>query len=276
MMMAQLLFKNKPTIPPAEELQSAFEKRIGCKCENPPEKKEKVIMFPVPKYKSVFKDKPEGVPPLVSFMTSEFTPKLDEIARSQFWDVRDGNKIIDECKYSVLVNAMLSDALEYKEQAELLLAEVGAALDCYKDCEAVFTVQSGKLTYPESFYECEKYDLSSRFIRLFVNARLFNIEGTDEKIVDTLGLYVFGAADVQLHFKGMDPNIAVTYAYNIASYQFDNNFPVKSGETIDSINEDGKIVWEPQWRTQYEKSLIQPERTVLDINCGKYAAGTRE
>ncbi len=94
-------------------------------------------------------------------------------------------------------------------------------------------------------------------------------------IVDTIGFYAFGGADVQLHFHDIDPNHAVEYVYNIASYQFNNDFPVKSGETIDGINGNGRIARDIQWRAQYENSLIQPIRTVLDINCGKYAAGQR-
>ncbi|WP_278606929.1 hypothetical protein [Veillonella parvula] len=30
-----------------------------------------------------------------------------------------------------------------------------------------------------------------------------------------------------------------------------------------------------QWKVQYEDSLIQPVREVLDINMGEYASGTR-
>ncbi|MBR3535667.1 MAG: DUF4261 domain-containing protein, partial [Oscillospiraceae bacterium] len=102
-----------------------------------------------------------------------------------------------------------------------------------------------------------------------------NISDTDEMVVDTLGFYVFGAADVQMHFKNLDPTNVVNYVYNIASYQFDNGFPIQSGETIDSIDENGNIQIKPQWPVQYENSLIDPPRSVLDINCGKYAGGKR-
>ncbi|MBR5930916.1 MAG: DUF4261 domain-containing protein, partial [Lachnospiraceae bacterium] len=61
----------------------------------------------------------------------------------------------------------------------------------------------------------------------------------------------------------------------IACYQFDTDFPIKSGDTIDSIDENGKIQIDLQWSVQYENALIDPERTVLDINCGKYAGGSR-
>ena len=94
-------------------------------------------------------------------------------------------------------------------------------------------------------------------------------------IVDTLFFYTFGAADVQVHFHDLDPNAVVNYVYNIASYQFDNDFPIKSGETVDGLDENGKTSWDIQWKAQYEDSLIQPVRTVLDVNCGQYAAGYR-
>ena len=73
----------------------------------------------------------------------------------------------------------------------------------------------------------------------------------------------------------MDPNHVVNYVYNIASYQFDNDFPMKSGDTIDSIDENGRIQTTPQWPVQYEDSLVDPLRMVLDINCGEHAGGNR-
>ena len=201
--------------------------------------------------------------------------KFDEFTRSQFWDVKDGSELIDECKFAIDIFAMSAAVLHYKEQAELVLAQVDAALQCYPACDAVYVHTSGKLTTPEQFRECRQYDLSGRFIRLAVNARFFNINGTDDMIVDTLGFYPFGAADVQMHFHGIDPNFVVNYVYNLASYQFDNEFPIKSGDTVDSIGADGSMQWEPQWKAQYEDALIQPVRTVLDVNCGEYAAGNR-
>ena len=96
-----------------------------------------------------------------------------------------------------------------------------------------------------------------------------------EMLVDTLGFYVFGGADVQVHFKKLNPNYVVNYVYNIASYQFDNEFPINSGETVDSIDENGEIKMEPQWRVQYEDSMVGPVRPVLDICCGEYAGGNR-
>lgn len=273
MMMAQLLFKEKPQQADPDALKAALEPLVG-EVNNITDKPE-MPMFSTPKYKAVFKDAPNGVPVLANYIgPHDFTAeKLDEITRSQFWDFKDGS--IDDFKYCVDAFAMMGAALPYKEQAELFLAQVDAALQCYPDCGAIFVNHSGKLTTPADFEHCKQFDLTGRFLRLAVNARFFNIQGSEDMVVDTIGFYAFGGADVQLHFHGIDPNHAVNYVYNIASYQFDNDFPIKSGETVDSIDENGKMQWEPQWRVQYEDSLIQPVRPVLDVNCGQYAAGKR-
>lgn len=273
MLMAQLLFFEEPEAASPDALKATLEAEVG-QVENISEKPD-MPMFSCANFVAEFKDG-EKVPVLANFLAPcEFKTEIDELKRSQFWDVKNGAEIIDSAKYCVNVFSMLSSGLHYKQQAELLLAQVGAALKCYPTCKAVYMVGSGKLTTPEQFEECRRFDLPGRFIRLAVNARFFNINGTNDMIVDTLGFYTFGAADVQVHFHGIDPNYVVNYVYNIASYQFDADFPIKSGDTVDSIGKDGSMQWEPQWHAQYENSLIQPVRTVLDVNCGEYAAGNR-
>ncbi|MDE6726649.1 MAG: DUF4261 domain-containing protein [Oscillospiraceae bacterium] len=273
MLMAQLLFDELPEIASPEALKAALEVNLGA-VENISDKPD-MPMFSCTNFVGEFKGG-DKVPVLANIMAPiEFKTEIDELNRSQFWDVQNGTEIIDGTKYCVNVFAMLSGALHYKQQAELLLAQVDAALKCYPTCKAIYVLSSGKLTTPEQFEECKQYDLPGRFLRLAVNARFFTINGTDDMIVDTLGFYAFGAADVQVHFHGIDPNYVVNYVYNIASYQFGADFPIKSGDTVDSIGKDGSMQWEPQWHAQYENSLIQPIRTVLDVNCGQYAAGNR-
>lgn len=283
MMIVSLLFREKPQALSVEGIRAALEKRLGSLGDVPyvepsVSSKADMIMFPITKYKAILKDKPEGVPPLACFLgPMEFsTDNIDDMKRSQFWDVKNGNELIDSCKWHISVHAMLSAALYYKEQAELLMAQVYAVLDCCPECCAVYSPMTGKLTYTDYVREVEDNELAVKFTRTYVNARFFNIEGTeDDMVVDTVGFNAFLGADVQVHYHGLDPNYVVEYVYNLALYQFNNDFPIKSGETVDSIDENGKIQWEPQWQTQYENSLIDPMRTVLDINCGEYAAGNR-
>jgi hypothetical protein len=281
-MMVQLLFKSKPNSPTTEQFRKALEKRFGDLGEIPyvePSKKSSgdMFMFPIPKYKAVFKDKPEGVPVIAAFLSAavESGINIDDMARQQMWDVPNASEIIDECRHTIIVNTTLGRALSYQDQAEILLGQVDAALECYPECIGVYALQSGKLITPEMFQNAKKYSLSSRFVQMFVNARFFNIPEADEMLVDTLGFYVFGGADVQVHFKKMNPDHIVNYVYDVAVYQFDNEFPIKSGETIGSIDEEGNMQSNPKWSVQYEDSMVDPMRTVLDICCGEFAGGNR-
>ena len=282
-MMVQLLFKNRPETPSAEQFRAALEKQFGDLGDMPQAEpsegsKGDMFMFPLPKYKVELEDHPDGVPVMAAFLGAEPESgiEVDDMQRSQFWDMPNGSEIIDECRNTILVTTMLGAALPYKEQAEVMLGQISAALECYPGCVAIYAPQSGKLITPDMFQNQKQYSLSERFISLFVNARFFNVPDTGEMIVDTLGFYVFGAADVQVHFKNMDPNFVVNYVYNVASYQFNNDFPIKSGDTIDSLDENGRMQAEPQWKVQYENSLVDPARAVLDVNCGEFAGGSRQ
>ena len=113
-----------------------------------------------------------------------------------------------------------------------------------------------------------------RFVNFAVNVRFFNIEGTDDMVIDSLGMSTLYLPDVQYLFNDMDPNWVVNHAYSILSYIYDNNAPIKSGETIDGVSE-GRIDSNVRWKCQYEEALIQPAREVLDINMNEYAAGGR-
>jgi hypothetical protein len=109
-----------------------------------------------------------------------------------------------------------------------------------------------------------------------VNTRFFRVGDTEDMVVDTLGLYVFGIPDVQFHFHGLDPNHVVRLATDIGMYQLNNGIPIKDGETVDSLDAEGNYRQDIQWKCQYEMSLIEPKREVLDINTGEFAAGNRK
>ncbi|MCI7691930.1 MAG: DUF4261 domain-containing protein [Oscillospiraceae bacterium] len=275
MLIAQLLFREKPEACSFEKAKAAVEKYCGELGEI--SEKPDFLMFPVLKYKAMFEDKPEGVPVLACFMQPfEFKMELDELTRSQFWDMENGAEFADEVKYEVLVHAMLSDALSYTEQAELFIAQLDAAVEMYPTCEAIYVTGSGKLTPTAKFLSDRQWDAGARFINAAVNVRFFNIQGTGDMLIDSLGMYTLALPDVQMHFRNLDPNAVVRYVYNILDYQYENDFPIDNGDSLDGIGADGNISIDIQWRARYEDSLIQPLRPVLDINCGEFAAGTRE
>ena len=61
---------------------------------------------------------------------------------------------------------------------------------------------------------------------------------------------------------------------NLLTYIFDNDNPIKPGDHVDGLK-DGTMSRDVQWNVQYEKSLIQPVREVIDVNTGEFASGTR-
>ena len=113
-----------------------------------------------------------------------------------------------------------------------------------------------------------------RYIRFGVNARFFNIQGSEDMVVDTVGMSTLFMPDIQYHLHAMDPNQVVNHAYNLAFYLLANDNPIENGESIDGIL-NGRMCQDIRWYCRYEDALIQPVRTVLDVEMGEYASGQR-
>jgi len=274
MLMIELLFEEKPDIIDIDTLKKAAEEKFGET--DIVSKDSKLMSLAIKKHIGHYGDGKDC--PAFALLGQDLTFDIDDIdpiERSQFWDVEDGEELLERCRYKCLVSDMMSAALDYKERCDLVMDWLECVLPLFPDCIAVRTRASGKLITPDRILESD-ISKDSRFISWCVNARFFNIEGSDgDMIVDTLGMYAIDLPEVQMHFHGLDPNAVVNYVYNICGYNYDNNAPIESGEVIDGIGDDGKISMDVQWECQYEDSLIQPVRCVLDINAGEFAAGNR-
>ena len=234
---------------------------------------DKVAGFAPKKYKVEFK---EGtMPPQLMIMdcikADDF--QIDEITRSQMWDCPESKEILSECKYHVVATDMLAGGMEYKDRADMLMDYMEALMEMYPTCEAVLFQTSGKMFTRDKIVN-HQIPRDRRFLYFAVNVRFFNIQGTEDMMVDSLGMSTLYLPDLQYHFHSMDPNWVVNHAYNMLSYIYDNDCPIKSGETIDGV-ENGELSRNVQWKCQYEDSLIQPIRPVLDVCMGKLAAGKR-
>lgn len=266
-----LLMKEPAAMPEKEHMTKIMEKHLGpveCFCHDA-----KTAGFAPQKYRAEFKD--ASLPP--QLMVMECIPtdgfKIDEITRSQFWDCPDSETILAECGYHVVAVDMLGGGMNYRDRAEMLVDYIEAMVELYPGCVAVFFQASGKMFTREQILH-NKVPKEQRFIYYAVNCRFFNIQGKDDKLVDTLGMSTLYLPDLQYHFHGMDPNVVVNHAYNLLIYLFDNDCPIDNGETVDGI-ENGEMSQNAKWKCQYEDSLIQPVRLVLDVNMGPYASGNR-
>ncbi len=267
----RLLFADKPLRPDLETIKKALEERCGEVDVVSPSSQ--LTSFAVKKYPVTYED---GTVPAQVLMTEvqEFKQdSIDAFARSQLWDVRDGSALLDNCRYEVAVFDMMAAGLDYKDRCELLVDWMETALDLFEDCTAVWFGPAGKLLTAQQVRRCS-LPREERFIYFGVNARLFNIQGSEDKIVDTLGLYAVGLPDVQYHFRDLEPDAVVNHAYSVASYIYSQNAPIGSGETIDGLK-DGAMSGDVQWICHYEDALIQPVRPVMDICPGEFAAGKR-
>ena len=150
---------------------------------------------------------------------------------------------------------------------------VDALLELYPACKAVVFGPSRKFLSRESI---ENYPdkAVTRFIDYAVNVRYFNIQGTDDMMVDSVGMSTLFLPDVQYHFHGINSDDVVIHAYNMLYFILENDNPVGDGDTISGL-ENGELDSNVQWILQYEDSLVQPVRAVLDVNMGEYASGTR-
>jgi len=229
--------------------------------------------FAAKKYSSKFRD--SAIPPMLMITgCTEITDwKPDAITMSQMWECPESEEIFDRCRYQIVAADMLAGGLEYKDRADMLMDFMEALLEMFPTCRAVMFETSGKMFTRESILGRD-ISREDRFVFFAVNVRFFRIEGTEDMIVDTVGMSTLCLPDLQYHFHGMDQNDVVNHAYNMLSYIFANGCPIKSGDSIDGIK-DGKISRDVQWKCQDEKSLIQPLREVFDINMGEFASGTR-
>lgn len=267
----QLLFDKPCPMPEKETMLSIMEKHLTAVDNFAYD--EKVVGYGAKKYLAEFKD--AKVPPQLMIMScTEFDGnKIGQIERSQMWDCENSEEILEACKYQIFATDMMAAVLPYKERAEMDMDFLEALVEMFPTCKAVYFQNSGKLFTAEAIRN-HTIPRESRFIYFAVNVRFFNIQGTDDMMVDSLGMNTLYLPDLQYHFHGMEPNWVVNHAYNVLSYIYDNENPIESGDPIDGIV-DGAMSREVMWRCQYENALIQPVREVIDIFMNEYASGGR-
>ena len=226
-------------------------------------------------YKVHYEDNDADIPPTLMVTNCEKIdkPVLDDFERSQVWDCPNVDELLDECQYRVFATDMLASGLEPKERADMLVKYVDALLELYPSCKAVVFGPARKLLSRETIENHPDKEVT-RFIYYAVNVRYFSIQGTDDMMVDTLGMSTLFYPDLQYHFHGMNPDEIVNHAYRVLYYIFEHDNPIDDGQTIAGL-ENGDLSPDIKWAVQYEDSLIQPVRTVIDINMGEYASGTR-
>lgn len=267
-----LLFKENTPFPDKDTLLNILKKHLGDVTLM--SSGENMAVFSADDYKETIEGH-ELTPQLVLMKCAEIDkPLLDDIAATQLWYCEDAETILEECHYRIAATDMLSAVLDYRRRAEMLVAYTEALMEAFPSCEALLFENSKKMHAREDIVNCD-LPRDFRFIHYAVNVRFFRLEGTDDFLVDSLGMSMLELPDAQYHFHGLNVTHVINHAYALLSYLFDNGSVIKPGDMFDGIGEDGEITSEVQWRLNYEESLIQPVREVLDVDTGVYAAGDR-
>lgn len=266
-----LLSKEKLPTPPKEKMLEVLQKHLGdVLCFNYDEKS---ASFAANDYRVEVKE--GNLPVLLLVMDSMPVDnfEIDVLARSQMWDCPESARILDECKYHTVAVDMMAALLPRKERAKIDMDYMEALVELYPECEAIYFQPSGKMFTRDKIAN-HRIPQENRFIYFAVNARFFNIQGTDNHIVDTLGMGLLGLPDLQYHFHDFNPNFVVNHAYNVASYLLNSENIIENGDHIDGIS-DGKTDVNVRWKCHHESSLIQPVRPMIDIFMNEFAAGNR-
>jgi hypothetical protein len=275
MFMMFLLFEEKGEMPSGKAIYEKLKEK-GYEANAEWEANDKSFrVFYLPEHTVDFEDA-KGVPyQLALFDYSECAkPHGDALARTQFWATPNGVELLDSCSYQVMIGDFMSASHAPKVRAQILSDWLDIALELFPACKAVWFESSQNVMTAETL-RSNPYEGIKRIFHGAVNARFFRVGDTEDMVVDTLGLHIFGLPDVQFHYRGLNPNHVVSEAYDIAIYQFENDAPIKDGETVGGFDAISGELNDTRWKCQYEFSMIEPKREVLDINTEEYAAGNR-
>lgn len=214
---------------------------------------------------------------LVLCAPEAFDPSLiGDLAMSQMRHAEEyKDELLSAAKWAAAARDLHAEGLSSQDRAFFDVHLLKALMLACRGCLGVYIESCGRLLRPQDVLEVEE-EGPAAFVKCAVNARFFAVEGTEDSVVDTVGMNVLGLPDVQYHFHDLDPKSAASHALGLAHFILQNDCPIEDGDAVAGFDESGALSEDVQWTLQYEESLIQPRRSVVDVRCGDYAAGTRE
>lgn len=269
MQMAELHYLSPPSYDAASIAERA-EALIQSGIESPdPEEQSDTLLFFHTRHPVQYKD---GAAPAQTAILS--TDKQSDPANyadtiQQSWACDDANDRIQACTTCRLVTEMMARLLEPADRLKLFHGVLQAFVEITKPHAIVFT-HSQQIIAPDAYLaSCNEAPIQRPGS---LNVRFFRITNSDndDMIMDTRGLDEIGLHDLQCHFRDLDPDDVSGVLYNTAIYIAENGAAIESGHTIAGTTPESK------WQCQFEDSLLDPKRELLDLNPGSpYAAGNR-
>ncbi len=197
---------------------------------------------------------------------SQIDAYRDEIQQS--WRCREAEQLLRDCHDTRLIAEVMAQAFPPQDRVTLFHGVLRAVIDATAPDALVFK-HTQQVVLPADYLDACSEDPIRRPGSL--NVRFFNISNSEgDMIMDTRGLREIGLHDLQCHYRNLDPKEVARVLFNTAQYVFENGPVIESGHTVEGIQPGSK------WRCQFEDSMLDPKREVLDLNPGApYAAGNR-
>ena len=196
--------------------------------------------------------------------SSAFTPpdNIQEIFE-QSWSFLNAQEVVSECRYSISLNDFMGPLNDPLIRIHLFNDIIQAALEVFPNTTALYWENSQCFVDPKQFIHAVSEDKT--FVNGPINVRLYKIANQDheeETLMDTLGMEVFNLPDLQCHFINLEAAEVARFLFNTSKYLLEYGNVIQPGNTIQGI------LSEHRWECQYQNSLVQPHRILLNVNTG--------
>jgi hypothetical protein len=210
------------------------------------------------------------VPAQTAILGTDDPPQLEKYQQDieQSWRCKGAEDLLRGCQEIRIVAEMMAQLLPPRDRVAIFHGVLRSMIEVTSPDALVFK-HTQQVINPKDYLAACGTDAILRPGSL--NVRFFNITSSDgDMIMDTRGLEEIGLHDLQCHFRDLPPKAVASMLFNTAVYIFENGEVIESGQTVAGIEPDSK------WRCQFENSLTEPKREVLDVNPGfPYGAGKR-
>jgi len=254
MLSCKLLFTQKPVIDSKailKELQKSYPT-----AEIAGDGDGETVLYAFPDIRVVLAD--ANIPAQCSIIGLSASALLPEDALQQNWHWEDAARAVASCQYEMIINDLMTRALDYKVRQQLFTSFLVAVVTCTRP-DVVYSLPARKLIPPHMLLD--SWAQQRGVLDILINVRLFNVSNSTngELIMDTIGLHSFGLPDVEMRFVNDDPKAVANLLWNYAYYIFDKGDVVKNGNTVDGPTA-GTIL-----TCRHAPSLVPPGRQVISI-----------
>lgn len=211
-----------------------------------------------------------AVPAQTALLATEEPPRLEDYTQEaqQSWRCEGAEALLRGGVATLLVTEMMARLPPPQTRVALFHGVLQAVAEVTAPDALVFKHSQQVVAPADYLAACHEAPIHRPGA---LNVRFFRIANSGgDLVMDTRGLQEVGLHDLQCHFRGLPPNDVSRVLFNTAVYLFENGPVIESGHTVAGTPPQAR------WRCQFENSLLEPRRELLDLNPGApYAAGMR-